>query len=62
MDSTPQQPNQAPVPSTPVDQTPAPTEPIQPVLDGVPAPTGYDGPWPKPGMDLGNPASWLESN
>lgn len=32
----------------------------QPALTGVPAPAGYEGPWPKPGMDSGNPLSWIE--
>jgi hypothetical protein len=32
--------------------------PIQPELVGVPAPEGYDGPWPKPDMDGGDPSSW----
>lgn len=53
---------QAPAPDTPAPEPAAPSvvEAIQPELTGVPAPQGYDGPWPKPGMDGGNPSSWLE--
>lgn len=33
----------------------------QPELIGVPAPDGYEGPWPPVGADGGDPSSWNKS-